>query len=162
MPTGRRLRITEATTGLDAAATLLDDQAPENAAFLWEHVSEPRAVDAIHAMWTGPEFSCPLPYASIAPARRDSPLPLEHATIMPQPGDIVLTWLAPRVWGGGAEPVFDLGLFYGAGARLLFPIGWQPGSVVARVAPGDVPPLATACAALRQRGACSFRFAQAA
>ena len=158
----RTILVTEPTTGLSVAAALLDAQAPANATFLWEHLHQQRNVAAIHAMWTGPEFSCPIPVESISPVSRDTPLPLENATIMPQPGDLVLTWLAPRVWGGGPAPIFDLGLFYGPGARLLFPIGWQPGSIVARIASTDLAELAAACSKLRQTGSCSIGFARAA
>ncbi len=152
------IRIEEAGSGLSVVATLLEDRAPANAAFLWDLFETPRRIPAIHAMWTGPEISAPVPDADLTDAQRSAGLPLEHATIMPQPGDVVLTFLPPRVWGGGPAPVFDIGLFYGPGARLFFPIGWQPGSVCARVA--DVAALATACAKIRQTGACTLNFAR--
>jgi hypothetical protein len=150
------IRIRDDRSGLSVVATLLDDRAPANAAFLWELLATPRTIPAIHAMWTGPEISAPVPDADLTEAQRDAGLPLEFATIMPQPGDVVLTYLPPRVWGGGPKPVFDIGLFYGAGARLFFPIGWQPGSVAARIA--DVAGLAAACGRIRQTGACALRF----
>ena len=103
-----------------------------------------------------------MPDAWLGPAARAAGLKLENATVMPQPGEIVLTFLPPRVWGGGAAPVFDIGLFYGPGARLFFPIGWQPGSVAARVADGDLPGLAAACGRIRQSGACTLHLARAA
>ena len=156
----RAMLITESTTGLRVSASLLDTQAPVNAEFLWYHLEQAREIGAIHAMWTGPELSCPIPYESIAAQQRDTPLPLENATVMPQPGDIVLTWLAPRLWGGGPTPIFDVGLFYGPGARLLLPIGWQPGSIVARIAAADLGTLANACSRLRQRGACTIGYAR--
>ncbi len=153
----RAIRIEEDGSRLSVTATLDDDRAPANAAFLWDLLAEPRAIAAIHAMWTGPEISAPVPAAMHGGA---APLPLEQATVMPQPGDIVLTYLPPRLWGGGPAPVFDIGLFYGPGARLFFPIGWQPGSIVARV--GQVAELAAACARIRAAGACTLRFARAA
>ena len=156
----RSIRLSENSSALSVTAGLLDDRAPANAAFLWDFLAVPRQIPAIHAMWTGPEISAPIPDADLTPTQRDSGLPLEHATVMPQPGDIVLTFLPPRVWGGGPAPVFDIGIFYGPGARLFFPIGWQPGSVVARIA--DVPALAAACARIRQSGACTLLFERAA
>jgi len=154
----RAITIREERSGLSVAAGLLEDRAPANADFLWAFLVHSREIPAIHAMWTGPEISAPIPDAALTePLRRA--LPLENATITPQPGEIVLTYLPPRVWGGGAAPVFDIGLFYGPGARLFFPIGWQPGSIVARVA--DVPALAAACARIRQSGACTLTFARA-
>ena len=154
----RAITIREDRSGLSVTADLLEDRAPANTDFLWAFLHQVREIPAIHAMWTGPEISAPIPDASLTePLRRA--LPLENATITPQPGEIVLTYLPPRVWGGGPAPVFDIGLFYGPGARLFFPIGWQPGSVVARVA--DVPALAAACARSRQSGACTLGFARA-
>ena len=52
--------------------------------------------------------------------------------------------------------MFDIGLFYGPGARLLFPIGWLAGSVVAKVR--DVAALAEACGRIRRSGACDVTF----
>lgn len=156
-----RVAITEPSSGLAAMVTLLPEQAPANAAFLWAALARPRAVAAIHAMWTGPEISCPLPADTLDAALRDTPLPLENATVTPAPGDIVLTWLPPRLWGGGPDPVFDIGLYYGPGARCLFPIGWQAGSVVARVPPSDLADLAAACGRIRRGGACTVTFARA-
>ena len=150
------IRIREDRSGLSAVATLIEDRAPAHAGFLRDFFGTPRSIPAIHAMWTGPEISAPVPDAMLTAAQRAAGLPLENATIMPQPGEVVLTFLPPRVWGGGAAPVFDIGLFYGPGARLLFPIGWQPGSVCARIA--DVPALAAACGRIRQSGVCTLLF----
>ena len=159
--TMQRVSITEPASGLAATVTLLAEQAPANAAFLWAALAQPRAVAAIHAMWTGPEISCPLPASALAGELRETELPLENATITPAPGDVVLTWLPPRLWGGGPDPVFDIGLYYGPGARCLFPIGWQAGSVVARVAPPELADVAAACGRIRSAGACTVTFARA-
>lgn len=153
------LRFTEPRSGLDSLAATLPDFAPRNVGWLLKAASGGLEVAAIHAMWTGPEISAPIPVAALDPELAAATLPLENATIMPQPGDIVLTWLPARLWGGGASPVFDLGLYYGPGARCLFPIGWQPGSVVARVAAADLPRFAEACAAIRRNGACMLHIA---
>src|SRR6516165_3547727 len=96
--TSRFIRIEELASGLAARAMLLADQAPENAAFLWDFLAGPRQIPAIHAMWTGPEISAPIPIDQLDDAQRSRALLLENATITPQQGDIVLTWLAPRVW----------------------------------------------------------------
>ena len=157
----RRVAISEPSSGLAATVALLPERAPVNCAFLWAALAEPCAVAAIHAMWTGPEISCPLPATALETTLRDTQLPLENATITPAPGDVVLTWLPPRLWGGGPDPVFDIGLYYGPGARCLFPIGWQAGSVVARVAPSDLAELAAACGRIRRGGACTVTFARA-
>ncbi len=151
------LRFTEPRSGLDIAAATLPNLAPANVAWLAEATAGGIEVTAIHAMWTGPEISAPIPSDLVNPRLAATELPLEHATVMPQPGDIVLTWLPARLWGGGPSPVFDLGLYYGPGARCFFPIGWQPGSVVARVAANDVPRFAEGCGIIRRFGACTLR-----
>lgn len=157
----RAIRIVEECSELAATAILADAAAPANAAFLWDFLAAPRAIPAIHAMWTGPEISAPIPEAMLDQTQRAAGLPLENATVMPQPGEVVLSFLAPRVWGGGPAPVFDIGLFYGPGARLFLPIGWHPGSVVARVPGAQVSALAAACSRIRAGGGCTLRFARA-
>jgi len=152
------LHITEPRSGLAVRATLASGKAPCNAEFLRRYLAAPRVVPGLHAMWTGPEISCPVPPAHLAGADWAVPLPPENATLNPEPGDIVLAYVAPRVWGGNPDPIFDIGIFYGPGARLLFPIGWLAGSVVARVRDDDRAALAGACGRIRSNGACAVTF----
>ena len=159
--TTRAILIEEPESGLSVKAVLLDGKAPDNAAFLWEYLAEPRIVGGIHAMWTGPEISCPIPAAHLEGAAYATPLPSENATLNPQPGDIVLSYVPPRMWGGSPNAIFDIGLFYGAGARLLFPIGWLAGSVVAQVLPEGREHFAAACGVIRRNGACDVTFSRA-
>jgi hypothetical protein len=155
------IRFADPQSGLNASAELLGDKAPANVAFLWDVLAAPLDVPSLHAMWTGPEISCPVPDAALSAAQRETVLPLENATIMPQPGDVVLVRLPAHMWGGMPAPLVDIGLFYGPGARLLLPVGWQPGSVVARVAPADIPAFADACGRIRRAGARTIRFTRA-
>ncbi|MDZ4310701.1 MAG: DUF3830 family protein [Cypionkella sp.] len=152
------IRINHAASGMDILAVLNPEKAPVNAAFLWRYLETPRVVPGIHAMWTGPEISCPIPSAHLG----DEPaLPPENATLHPQPGDIVLAYVPARMWGGNPDPIFDIGLFYGPGARMLFPIGWLAGSVVAQVRAEDRAALAEACSKIRRAGACEITFERA-
>lgn len=153
--------ISDQKSGLSVRALLLDEKAPANAAFLWRYLESPREVPSIHAMWTGPEISCPVPPAHLAGADWAAALPPENATLHPQPGDVVLAYVPARMWGGNPDPIFDIGLFYGPGARMLFPIGWLAGSVVAQVAPEDRAALAVACGRIRQTGACTITYRRA-
>jgi hypothetical protein len=157
----RAIHITEPKSGLSVTAPLLDAKAPANVEFLWSYLAEQRVVDGIHAMWTGPEISCPIPSDHLKDAAYAIALPPENATLNPQPGDVVLSFVPPRVWGGNPHPIFDIGLFYGPGARLLFPIGWLAGSVVAQVRPEEREALAAACGAIRKHGACEITFGRA-
>jgi hypothetical protein len=158
--TTRAILIEEPRSGLSVKALLLDGKAPDNAAFLWDYLAEPRIVGGIHAMWTGPEISCPVPPDQLEGAAYAKPLPPENATLNPQPGDIVLAYVPPRMWGGNPNPIFDIGLFYGPGARMLFPIGWLAGSVVAQVPPDERDHFATACGVIRRNGACEVTFSR--
>lgn len=151
------IRAREPQSGLDAAFALLADRAPAGTSFLTRLLATPRDIPALHAMWTGPEISCPVP-AAMLHAELAAPLPLENATVQPAAGEMVLSYVPPRVWGGAPDPIFDIGLFYGPGARLLFPIGWLPGSVVARVEASAVALLAEAAGRIRRSGACTIRF----
>ena len=154
----RSILISEGKSGLSVAAVLLEDKAPANAAFLWRYLEVPRVVPSIHAMWTGPEISCPIPSGHLG---EEPALPPENATLHPQPGDVVLAYVPARMWGGNPDPIFDIGLFYGPGARMLFPIGWLAGSVVAQVTSDDRAALAAACNSIRRTGACEITFARA-
>lgn len=158
--TTRAILIEEPKSGLSVKAPLLDGKAPDNAAFLWEYLAQPRVVGGLHAMWTGPEISCPIPPAHLEGAAYATPLPSENATLNPQPGDIVLSYVPPRMWGGNPSAIFDIGLFYGAGARMLFPIGWLAGSVVAQVVPEQREHFAAACGIIRRTGACDVTFSR--
>ncbi|MBP1849588.1 DUF3830 family protein [Rhizobium halophytocola] len=158
--TERTILIREARSGLSLTAPLLYDKAPDNAAFLWEYLAVERTVPGLHAMWTGPEISCPIPSAHLDGAGYAHPLPPENATLHPQPGDIVMAYVPARMWGGSPNPIFDIGLFYGPGARMLFPIGWLAGSVVARVPAGDIAHFAEACGTIRRNGACDVVFSR--
>jgi hypothetical protein len=156
----RAILIEESRSGLSVKAPLLDGKAPDNAAFLWDYLAEPRIVGGIHAMWTGPEISCPVPPEHLEGAAYAKPLPSENATLNPQPGDIVLAYVPPRMWGGNPNPIFDIGLFYGVGARMLFPIGWLAGSVVAQVPAEQREHFAAACGVIRRNGACEVTFSR--
>ena len=152
--------ITDAKSGLCVHADMLPGKAPENTAFLWRYLETPRVVPGLHAMWTGPEISCPIPPAHLEEADWAKALSPENATLHPQPGDIVLAYVPPRVWGGNPDAIFDIGLFYGPGARMFFPIGWLAGSVVAQVRAEDRDTLAEACGRIRRSGACEITFSR--
>jgi len=154
------LHIQSTASGLSVTADLLPGKAPESVAFLLRYLDRPRVVPGLHAMWTGPEISCPIPSAHLAGADYAHALPPENATLHPQPGDVVLAYVPARMWGGNPDPIFDIGLFYGPGARMLFPIGWLAGSVVAQVRAEDRAALADACGRIRRSGACDISFAR--
>ncbi|NQD56804.1 DUF3830 family protein, partial [Pseudomonas sp. CM25] len=123
-PLTKRIRLSEQASGLSVSFEVLQGLAPDNAEFLWDFLAEPREMPALHAMWSGPEISCPIPSGLIPPDWSTRALPNENATVTPQAGDLVLIYVPARMWGGNSQPIFDLGFFYGHGGRLLFPVGW--------------------------------------
>lgn len=153
-----QMRICCESAELDVRADFLPEKAPANVAFLRRYLESPRVVPGLHAMWTGPEISCPIPPAHLQGANYAQTLPPENATLHPQPGDVVLAYVPARMWGGNPDPIFDIGLFYGPGARMFFPIGWLAGSVVAQVCPQDRAALSEACGRIRRSGACDINF----
>ena len=152
------IRISEPRSGLDVRAELEADRAPESAAFLAAWLAAPQEVPALHAMWTGPEISCPVPPEQIPERWRGAPPPVENGTMLPAAGDVVLAHVPPRLWGGAPAEIFDLGLFYAPGGRLMLPIGWVTASLVARVPAPAQEAMAKSCRAIRQSGACVLRF----
>lgn len=153
----RKIVVSEPNSGLAASCELLDQQAPLSAEFLWQLASRRSAFEANHAMWTGPELSCPLP-ASVLPASLSGQvLPSENATSYPEAGEIVLASLtAGSIKGLPPGNFFDLGLFYGAGGRLLMPFGWIMANVCARVAAEDFTEFQAAMKTIRRNGTCTL------
>jgi uncharacterized protein DUF3830 len=158
----RHIRIREPESGLNALVLLLDDLAPRSCDALWQIAGAGGVHEAIHAMWTGPEISCPIAAANL-PAKLDvTHLPLENATSYPEEGEIAAVYAPANSWKG--QPpfgFFDVGLFYGRGSRLLMPMGWIQASVCGRVVSEDLAAVRVACQSIRRRGACRLSFSQA-
>ena len=112
------IRITEPRSKLAVTALLLPEKAPENAAFLKAYLGTPRVVPGIHAMWTGPEISCPVPSADLEDQAYARPLPAENATLIErlldgEPGprrDIVLLNAAAGLLITGRVPSLQTGI----------------------------------------------------
>jgi hypothetical protein len=158
----RHIRIRESDSGLDARVLLLDDLAPRSSDALWQIAGAGGVHEAIHAMWTGPEISCPIPAASLPPTLDLGYLPLENATSYPEEGEIAVVYAPANTWKG--QPpfgFFDVGVFYGRGARLLMPMGWIQASVCGRVVSEDLAAVRAACQSIRRHGACTLSFHQA-
>jgi hypothetical protein len=157
----RHIRIREPDSGLDTRVLLLDDLAPHSSAALWQIAGAGGVHEAIHAMWTGPEISCPIPAANFPPQMDLSNWQLENATSYPEEGDIAVVYAPANTWKG--QPpfgFFDVGIFYARGARLLMPMGWIQAAVCGRVVSEDVPAMRAACQSIRRHGACRLSFLQ--
>jgi hypothetical protein len=153
----RLIRFVEPKSGLSARCELLDAAAPHSTAFLWDLAERGASFEAIHAMWTGPEISIPMPASTLPAGMAAPPIPPENATAYPDAGDIVLAWLAAGSTKGlPPGDFYDIGLFYGAGGRLLMPFGWLKANVCARVLPEDLEKAQADCRLIRRNGACTI------
>jgi hypothetical protein len=155
----RHIRVVEPSSGLNCRFKLLDDCAPRSANALWALAGQGGSYDAIHAMWTGPEISCPIPARAFPIEAGLDRLDLENATSFPQAGDLAVVYAPENTWKGQPPfAFFDIGLFYGSGARLLMPMGWVMASVCAEVVAEDSEQYRAGCGAIRRGGACRLTF----
>jgi len=156
------IRFIEPKSGLDARCVLLETQAPASCAFLRELASRQASFDAIHAMWTGPEISVPMPSGLLPADMPQPPIPEENATSYPAAGDVVLAYL-PAGSAQGLPPgdFYDIGLFYGPGGRLLMPFGWIKANVCARIVDEDLAKAQADMKTIRRNGACTITIHEA-
>ena len=158
----RYIFIKEPRAGLNCRVELLDELAPRGATALWSLAGAGGTHFAQHAMWTGPEISCPVFGDRFPDAAIFDSIPLENATSFPAAGEIVTVHARKGTWAGmPPADLFDVGLFYGPGGRLLMPMGWIMGSVSGRVVAEDMEAFRAACGAIRRNGACELEFARA-
>lgn len=153
----RLITFVEPVSGLSARCALLDDAAPESAAFLWDLAERGASFGAMHAIWTGPEISIPMPDSSLPEGMARPAIPLENATSYPVSGDIVLAFLtAGSIKGLPPGPFYDIGMFYDGGGRLLMPFGWLQANVCARILDEDLAKAQADCRTIRRNGACTI------
>ena len=153
----RIIRFTEPRSGLSARCALFDDKAPHSAEFLWQLAQTRPTHDAIHAMWTGPELSCPLSAAVLPEELAQTDMPLENASSFPQAGEIVLAYASSgSIKGIPPGAFFDLGIFYGDGGRLYFPFGWLMANICAEIVPEDLAGSQSSIKQIRNNGACKL------
>lgn len=153
----QRIRLVEPVSGLSCRCELLRTAAPRSSDFLWALGERRAAFDAMHAMWTGPEISVPMPASVLPDGMAPVAIPEENATAYPEAGDIVLAYLAAgSVKGLPPGDFYDIGLFYGDGGRLLMPFGWLRANVAARIVPDDLAKAQADCRTIRRNGACTI------
>jgi len=140
----------------------LDQLAPRACAFLWSLAGSDAQFAVNHAIWTGPELSCPLPAETLPSGVDRSPLPLENASSFPRAGDLGLVWLrSGSMRGLPPGDFFDIGIFYDEGARLLMPFGWIKASIAATITPADLHIAQEFAREIRQNGGCRLRICRA-
>ncbi|MGV3478801.1 MAG: DUF3830 family protein [Sphingobium sp.] len=153
----RHIRFIEPRSGLSARCLLLDDKAPVSCGFLWDLAERRASFEAMHAMWTGPEISVPIPSGILAQDMPRPVVPDENATAFPEQGDIVLAYLAAGSTKGlPPGDFYDIGLFYGPGGRLLMPFGWIKANVCARILDEDFAKAQADFRTIRRNGVCDL------
>lgn len=153
----RQILLKEPVSNLSVRCNLLDEKAPLSAEFIWQLAQRKLSFDALHAIWTGPELSCPLPASVLPSDMTKSTIPAENATSFPSCGDLVLASLASRsVKGLPPGNFFDIGVFYGDGARMLMPFGWIMVNVCATIVPEDLAQAKSSMKAIQRNGACKL------
>ena len=106
--TRRQLRLTFPATGRSVQAELLDDEAPNVCALIWNML--PIETKAIHGMYSGAEI--------FAMIDQPPPAPPENLVQLPLPGEL-LYFFDPGAGAVGAKkPVGEIALVYGRGVTL--------------------------------------------
>jgi hypothetical protein len=154
----RRLQLSFPDEDVSAAAVLLDEQAPETCAAIWQQLVQPLEMTGTHAMWTGPEVSLQIP-PDVALAKL-ARLPAENLTVFPQPGDLVWAYMPGHAFRGIPFPIYDIGVFYGPQGRIFLPMGWFPCNHFAQLQ-GDWEKFGALCAQTLTEGAKRVRFERA-
>lgn len=140
----------EYANGTRAVATLFEELAPRTCVALWGALEKPVTMQALHAIYAGPEVMVGLPEE----AQNFNPevVPYENQQVIPAPGDLMWYWQRPMQMGGLPFEWYEVGVFYDRGARTLGPLGWTPVNIWAGITEG-LADFAKESAAIRVDGA---------
>ena len=155
----RRLIFTFLERGTTGRVALHDTLAPETCETIWQALARPIEVTAYHAIYAGPEIMVGLPPS--AQTFDPRALPPENQTVIPEPGDVLWFYQAPRMMKGLTDEFWEIGCFYDGGGRVFGPLGWTPVTIFGRMLPEDLDAFADACRAIRVEGAKQLGIARA-
>ncbi len=142
----KRMRLTFTKDTVAASAELLERDAPETCAALWEAL--PFDGTLYHAIWSGPETYLPIdPQIRIAP---------ENQTTQSQIGDIGFYRVDGGRIAGWPDDFSEIAFFYGRGARPNMPTGPVAMNLFARIV-DNLDGFAEACDRIRLEGVKPFR-----
>jgi len=104
----RHLRLTLVGTGQSAVAELLDDEAPQTAAHVWDRL--PIEGPLVHGQFSGAEVFVLV----------DDPVqvPAENLVQLPLPGELLYFFEGTLNTTAGTEPVEEIAFIYGRGVTL--------------------------------------------
>ena len=145
----RQLYAAFVESGERAIITLYEGNAPVTSEILWRALAEPVRMTAIHAMFAGPEIMMGLPES--AQTFDPESVPAENQTCFPEAGECLWFYQGRNVMKGLPEELWEIGIFYAAGARIHGPLGWTPCNMFGRITDG-LDGFARACGNTRIEG----------
>jgi len=137
-PTGRRIRISLPAEGVSAIADLVEDDAPNTSAAIWDLL--PLRIRAIHDIWSG----------HLVLAHLDNKVQIDPENVLtyiPVPGDIFYYYRPARYFSGspyGRSESAELGIVYARDTRPQGPRGPEAVNLFANISTG-LEDLARAC-----------------
>lgn len=145
----RNLYVEFVESGTRGVVTLYEQHAPVTCETLWTALAEPVRLPAVHAMFAGPEIMMGLPEE----AQNFDPtaIPDENQTCFPEPGECLWYYQGKNVMKGLRDELWEVGVFYDAGARIHGPLGWTPCNMFGRITEG-LAEFADACRNIRVEG----------
>ncbi len=151
----RKLYFEFLNEGTRSVVTLYDQNAPITCNTLWDALKEPVRMDAIHAMFAGPEIMMGLPQE--AQTFDPTSIPSENQSCFPEAGECLWFYQGKNVMKGLPEELWEIGVFYDAGARIHGPLGWTPCNLFDRITEG-LDDFAKACRGTRTHGIKTVEF----
>ncbi len=136
-------------SGIRATITLYREAAPRTCKAIWDALSNPVQMPAIHAMFAGPEIMMGLPaeVQSFDPVS----IPAENQTCYPEAGELLWFYQGKNAMKGLPEELWEIGIFYAPGARINGPLGWTPCNMFGKITDG-LEAFADACSSTRIEG----------
>jgi hypothetical protein len=134
---------------IQGLVTLNEEYAPQTCSVLWEALKDPIRVQAMHAMFAGPEIMTGLPKS--AQTFDPRAIPPENQTCYPSAGDCLWFYQGKNMMYGLTDELWEIGMFYANGGRINGPLGWTPCNIFGRMT-DNLGAFAEACADIRISG----------
>ncbi len=146
---GKKLYFKFIDAGVQGTVHLYEENAPETCAAIWQALTKPVQIPAMHAMFAGPEIMLGLPPEAQTFDPRG--IPAENQTCFPVAGDCLWFYQAKGLMKGLSDELWELGMFYGDGGRIFGPLGWTPCNIFGRMVEG-LDSFASVCQSIRVEG----------
>ena len=134
---------------IQGIVTLNEEHAPQTCSVLWEALKDPIRVQAMHAMFAGPEIMTGLPKSAQTFDPRT--IPSENQTCYPSAGECLWFYQGKNMMYGLTDELWEIGMFYADGGRINGPLGWTPCNIFGRMT-DNLEAFAEECADIRISG----------